>query len=507
MNSPKINKIRRYVIAGGGTAGWMAAAMLSKIMGREIELTLVESEELGTVGVGEATIPPLLRFNQLIGLNEAEFMRETGATFKLGISFENWKNIGDDYFHSFGFTGKDHWTSGFHHFWMSGKARNIAAQFDEYCLEIMAARSNRFAQLPSNGLNYAYHLDAGRFASLLRRVAQAHGARRVEGKIEHVQLDGETGNIASLHLEDGSEIEGDFFIDCTGFRSLLMGQALHVGYDDWSHYLPCDSAIAVQTESAGPMVPYTRAIAHDAGWRWRIPLQHRTGNGLVFCQRHLEQDRAMDRLMSSIEGRPTTEPRLIRFQTGARRKQWEKNCVVLGLAGGFMEPLESTSIHLIQKSIMRFVRLMPQNQILAADIKEFNDQTFTDMESIRDFLILHYVVTQRRDSEFWRYCANMDIPESLQQKIDLFQESGRVFRKNDELFAENSWIQVMLGQGAMPRSYHPIADKMTDDELSYFLNQINKDVARISAQLPLHEDFVRQYCGSGDTRPAGAGEV
>ena len=495
------------MIAGGGTAGWMAAAMLSKIMGREIELTLVESEELGTVGVGEATIPPLLRFNQLIGLNEAEFMRETGATFKLGISFENWKNIGDDYFHSFGFTGKDHWTSGFHHFWMSGKARNIAAQFDEYCLEIMAARSNRFAQLPSNGLNYAYHLDAGRFASLLRRVAQAHGARRVEGKIEHVQLDGETGNIASLHLEDGSEIEGDFFIDCTGFRSLLMGQALHVGYDDWSHYLPCDSAIAVQTESAGPMVPYTRAIAHDAGWRWRIPLQHRTGNGLVFCQRHLEQDRAMDRLMSSIEGRPTTEPRLIRFQTGARRKQWEKNCVVLGLAGGFMEPLESTSIHLIQKSIMRFVRLMPQNQILAADIKEFNDQTFTDMESIRDFLILHYVVTQRRDSEFWRYCANMDIPESLQQKIDLFQESGRVFRKNDELFAENSWIQVMLGQGAMPRSYHPIADKMTDDELSYFLNQIKKDVARISAQLPLHEDFVRQYCGSGDTRPAGAGEV
>ena len=500
MNEKMTKKIRRYVIAGGGTAGWMAAAMLAKTMGDEIELTLVESDQLGTVGVGEATIPPLLRYTRLIGLNEAEFMRETSATFKLGISFENWKDVGEDYFHSFGHTGKDHWTSGFHHFWLCGKDRGLANHFDEYCLEVMAAHQNKFAQLPSNGLNYAYHLDAGRFASLLRRIAEENGASRVEGKIGNVALDSETGNIAALHLEDGTVIEGDFFFDCTGFRSMLMGQALHVGYDDWSHYLPCDSAIAVQTESVGSMVPYTRAIAHDAGWRWRIPLQHRTGNGLVYCRRYLDQDRALDRLLSSVEGKTTTDPKFIRFQTGVRRKQWEKNCVVLGLAGGFMEPLESTSIHLIQKSIMRFMRLMPQNSLLDADISEFNDQTFDDMESIRDFLVLHYVVTERRDSPFWRYCANMDIPESLRQKISLFEESGRVFRKNDELFAENSWIQVMLGQGMTPKSYHPIADKMSDQELTYFLDQIRKDVAKIAAQLPPHETFVRQYCGTEDVR-------
>lgn len=499
MNRTTPKKIRRYVIAGGGTAGWMAAAMLSKMMGNEIELVLVESEEVGTIGVGEATIPPLVRFNHLIGLDEAEFMRETGATFKLGIRFENWKDVGESYIHSFGHAGKDHWTAGFHHFWLAGRARGLASGFEDYCLEVLAANQNRFAQLPKNGLNYAFHLDAGRFAAMLRRLSEANGARRIEGKIARVSLDGESGNIASLHLEDGQEIEGDFFFDCTGFRSLLMGKGLHVGYDDWSHYLPCDSAIAIQTRSEGPMVPYTRAIAHDAGWRWRIPLQHRTGNGLVYCERHLSQERALERLMGSIEGPPTTEPRFIRFQTGARRKQWEKNCIVLGLAGGFMEPLESTSIHLIQKSIMRFMRLMPQSELQPADIREFNDQTFDDMLSIRDFLILHYVVTERRDSPFWRYCAQMEIPDSLHQKIDLFRESGRVFRKNDELFAENSWVQVMLGQGILPKAFHPIADKMSDDELTYFLGQIGKDVANTASRLPAHEDFVRQYCGSQDT--------
>lgn len=495
-------KIRRYVIAGGGTAGWMAAAMLAKTMGDEIELTLVESESVGTVGVGEATIPPLLRFNQLIGINEADFMRETRATFKLGISFEGWKDIGQDYFHSFGHTGKDHWTCGFHHFWRCGMDRGLASHFDEYCLEVVAGLNNKFAQLPNNGLNYAYHLDAGRFAKMLRRIAEENGAKRIEGKIQNVNLHSENGHIASLQLDSGAVVEGDFFVDCTGFRSLLMGKALHVGYDDWSHYLPCDSAIAIQTESAGPMVPYTRSIAHDAGWRWRIPLQHRTGNGLVYCERHLSKDQALDRLLTSVEGKTTTDPNFIRFQTGARRKQWEKNCVVLGLAGGFMEPLESTSIHLIQKSVMRFMRLLPQDGLLEADIKEFNDQTFDDMLSIRDFLILHYKVTERNDSEFWRFCANMDIPDTLQQKIELFEESGRVFRKNEELFAENSWIQVMLGQGITPKTHHPIADKMSDEELTYFLGQIQRDVAKIASQLPAHVDYVKQYCGAEEIQTA-----
>ena len=489
------HQIRKYVIAGGGTAGWMAAAMLAKTMGREISVTLIESEAVGTVGVGEATIPPILRFNRILGVNEAEFMRRTRATFKLGIRFENWRDIGADYFHSFGHTGKDHWTSGFQHFWLCGQKRGMASRYDDYCLEVRAAYENRFAQLPDNGLNYAYHLDASRYAGFLRSIAEENGAVRREGKIRDVILDPETGYIQSLHLESGEVLEADFFFDCTGFRSLLMGRALHVGYDDWSHYLPCDSAIAVQTRSVGPPPPYTRSIAHEAGWQWKIPLQHRTGNGLVYCERHLDKDTALQRLMENIEGEVLTDPLFIRFQTGARRKQWEKNCIALGLASGFMEPLESTSIHLIQKSIMRFLRLMPQASIHPADVREFNDQTHEDMISIRDFLILHYHVTDRRDSEFWRYCASMEVPGSLQRKIDLFRESGRVFRKNEELFAENSWIQVMMGQGLIPNSYHPIADKMSDEELSYFLDQIKTDVARMASRLPPHEEFVRQYCG------------
>lgn len=493
-----VKPIKRYVIAGGGTAGWMAAAMLSKTMGDAIELTLIESDQIGTVGVGEATIPPLSRFNQLLGINEADFMRETRATFKLGISFENWKNVDEDYFHSFGSTGKDHWTCGFQHFWLSGKERGISSAYDDYCLEVVAAYKNNFAQLPDNGLNYAYHLDSSLYAKFLRKIAEENGTVRKEGKISDVNLDNESGHIRSLMLESGEEIEADFFFDCTGFRSVLMGQALHVGYDDWSHYLPCDGAVAVQTKSVGAPIPYTRAIAHDAGWQWRIPLQHRTGNGLVYCARHLEKDAALDRLLSNIEGETLTDPLFIRFQTGARRKQWEKNCIVLGLAGGFMEPLESTSIHLIQRSVLRFLQLMPTDGIHSADVKEFNEQTFEDMDKIRDFLILHYCVTERRDSDFWRYCANMDVPDSVKQKIDLFSKTGRVFRKNEELFAENSWIQVMMGQGLMPQSHHPLADKMSDEELTYFLGQIKKSISFTADKLPPHEDFVRQYCGAVD---------
>ena len=493
-------KIRKYVIAGGGTAGWMAAAMLSKTMGKEISITLVESDALGTIGVGEATIPPILRFNQLLGINEAEFMRETMATFKLGIQFENWKTGDDAYLHAFGNLGKSHWSCGFHNFWLAGKQRGMGGDFGEYCLETQASRLSRFAQLPDNGLHYAYHLDATRYAAYLRRLAEENGVVRQEGKISDVVLDAQTGNIASLKLETGDNVEGDFFLDCTGFRALLMGRALHVGYDDWAHHLPCDSAIAVQTKSVGPPVPYTRAIAHDAGWQWRIPLQHRTGNGLVYCERHLDKDMAVERLLSNIEGETLTDPLFIRFQTGSRRKQWHKNCVALGLASGFMEPLESTSIHLIQKSVMRLIRLLPSSHLIDADIREFNDQTLEDMLAIRDFLILHYKLTERRDSDFWRYCADMEIPDTLQQKIDLFRESGRVFRKNDELFAENSWIQVMLGQGLIPKTYHPLADKMTDEELTYFLDQIKADFARHAARLPRHEDFVRQYCGQAEAR-------
>ena len=495
-------KPRRIVVAGGGTAGWMAAAAIAHTMGDAIDLTLVESDAIGTVGVGEATIPPLVLFNRLIGISEADFMRETQATFKLGIEFENWKRDGEKYFHSFGNTGRDHWSAGFQHFWAEGRERGHTVSYDEYCLELVAAYAQKFAHLPENGLNYAYHLNATAYAAYLRRIAEQAGAKRVEGKIGQVDIDGEMGNIAAIGLEDGTRLEGDLFVDCTGFRALLIEGALHVGYDDWSHYLPCDSAIAVQTELAAPPVPYTRAIAHDAGWQWRIPLQHRGGNGIVYCSRYLSQDAAHDRLMSTLEGKPISEPRAIPFTTGARRKQWHRNCIAIGLSSGFLEPLESTSIHLIQRAVIRLLRMMPAGDVSERDIAEFNDQQLTDMIQVRDFLILHYKATERRDSPFWRQCATMDIPDSLTQKIELFRETGRVFRKNEELFVENSWIQVMLGQGIMPRAFHPVAKKMTDEELAHFLQTLREKVARTVANLPDHHAYVAQYCGAKTAQAA-----
>ena len=489
---------KRIVVAGGGTAGWMSAAAIAKTMGDAVELTLVESDAIGTVGVGESTIPPLIAFNEIMGIPEAEFMREANATFKLGINFENWRVDGENYFHSFGSTGRDHWSAGFWHFWLEGKQRGIDSNYDDYCLELQAAFEKKFAHLPDRSLNYAFQLDATRYAGYLRMLAEKAGATRIEGKIAKVELDGESGNIAALLLESGKRVEGDLFIDCTGFRALLIEGALHVGYDDWTHHLPCDRAIAVQTKSVQPPIPYTRAIAHDAGWQWRIPLQHRQGNGIVYCSRYLSDDAARERLLSTVEGEVMTEPRAIPFVTGARRKQWHRNCVAVGLSSGFLEPLESTSIHLIQRAIIRLLRMMPAGEVNASDLAEFNDQQLTDMIQIRDFLILHYKVTDRRDSPFWRQCAAMEIPDSLRQKIDLFRQSGRVFRKNEELFAENSWVQVMMGQGILPETHHPVARKMSDEELTRFLATIRDNTAKTVAGLPRHHEYVARYCGTSE---------
>lgn len=492
---------RRIVIAGGGTAGWMAAAALARTLGDAIELTLVESDAIGTIGVGESTIPPLVNYNRLLGIGEAEFMSATQATFKLGIAFENWRDQGEKYFHSFGVTGLDHWSAGFQHFWLHGLTKGHTASYDEYCLELKAAYAGKFAHLPENRMNYAYQLDSSLYAAYLRKLAEADGARRLEGRIAEVQLHPSSGHIAALLLDSGQRIEGDIFLDCTGFRALLIEGALHVGYDDWSHQLPCDSAIAVQTSSVRPPVPYTRAIAHDAGWQWRIPLQHRQGNGIVYCSRYLDRDTALDRLLSSVEGQRLTEPNFIRFTTGARRKQWHRNCIAIGLSGGFMEPLESTSIHLIQRAILRLIRMLPMGDVSERDVMEFNEQQMTDMVQIRDFLILHYKATERRDSPFWRQCADMEIPESLTQKIELFRETGRVFRKNEELFAENSWVQVMMGQGIMPKAYHPVATKLSDAELDHLLKGLKDSVAKTVASLPEHHAYVAQYCGAKDEAP------
>ena len=486
------------IIAGGGTAGWMTAAAMGKTLSKVAEVTLVESDAIGTVGVGEATIPSLLTFNRLLGIDEAAFMKSVNGTFKLGIAFENWRELEHRYIHSFGVTGKDHWTAGFQHFWLRGQEMGIAREFGDYCLELVAAEQGKFAHLPKFGLNYAYHIDSSAYASFLREMAESHGVSRREGRIDHVARS-QAGDIESIILDDGTRLDGDLFIDCTGFRALLTGDTLGTGYDDWTHWLPCDRAIAVQTTSAGELLPYTRSIAHGAGWRWKIPLQHRTGNGIVFCSRHMGEDEACALLLDSVDGEVLTEPRTIPFRTGTRRGHWKRNCVAIGLSSGFIEPLESTSIHLIQKAVMRLLYLFPKDAgkgtgINAAERDEFNTQMMDEIEHIRDFIILHYHLTDRQDTAFWRYCRAMEVPDSLRHRMALFEQTGRVFRAADELFAENSWTQVMLGQGLSPRTWHPIADMMDRDEITRFLDHIEKNVQGTVAGMPGHAAYIDGYC-------------
>jgi tryptophan halogenase len=488
--------VRRVVIAGGGTAGWMVAACLAKTLGRLLDIQLIESAEIGTVGVGEATIPTLQLFHRLLELDEREMMAETSATFKLGIQFDHWPAPGQHYIHAFGLTGKDHWTAGFQHFWLKGRARGLARDYGDYCLEHRAAQAGRFAHLPRNGMNYAYHFDAGRYAALLRRYSEALGVRRIEGKIEAVNLDRASGHIQSLRLGGGAAIEGDLFIDCTGFRALLIGQALKVPFEDWSHWLPCDSALAVQTESVGDAAAFTRSTAHDGGWQWRIPLQTRVGNGMVYSSRHMSDERARELLLGQVQGEALTKPLQLRFRPGQRREVWRANCVAIGLACGFLEPLESTSIHLIQRGVIRLLQMFPSDGISAVDVAEYNRQSWAEIEPIRDFIVLHYRLNERTDSEFWNACRAMSIPTSLQHRIDLFHETGRVFRAPDDLFAENSWVQVMLGQGVVPKRHHPIADLMDDADLKGFLEAIRGHVDRALAQLPSHQAYVEQYCAT-----------
>lgn len=492
--SQTVGRVRRVIIAGGGTAGWMVAAGLSKTLGKVLDIRLVESDEIGTVGVGEATIPTLVLFHRLLGIDEQAFMAATQATFKLGIGFENWRDRGENYVHSFGLTGKDHWTAGFQHFWLKGRDRKLASDYGDYCLELRASLEGRFSHLPRNGMNYAFHIDAGLYAKFLRKFAEGFGVKRIEGKIVDVKLDETSGNISSIKLDSGDLLEGDLFIDCTGFRGLLIGNALHVGYEDWSHHLFCDSAVALQTESVGPAIPYTRSIAREAGWQWRIPLQHRVGNGMVYCSRYLADDAAKQGLLANVEGKVLTEPRIIKFRPGQRRQTWKRNCIAIGLSSGFIEPLESTSIHLIQRAIMRLLQMFPRDGIRQSDVDEYNGQTNTEIEHIRDFIVLHYHVTRRQDTPFWRACRAMDIPDSLRHRIELFRETGRVFRVPSELFAENSWIQVMLGQGIEPQQHHPVADLMEDEELGRFLDGIKSSVEKTVAQLPAHQTYVEQYC-------------
>ncbi len=492
--------IRRVVIAGGGTAGWMVAAALSKTLGRLLDIRLVESDEIGTVGVGEATIPSLQTFHALLGLDEREFMAATQATFKLGIRFEHWRAPGTAYFHGFGTTGQDHWTAGFQHFWLAGRARGLlageAADYGAYALEAQAAALGRFGHGPDDSPRYAYHLDATRYARLLRRVSEARGVQRLEGRIAEVLADTATGTIRALRLASGALVEGDLFVDCTGFRGLLIGETLKVGYEDWSHWLFNDSAVALQTASVGEPMPYTRAIAHGFGWQWRIPLQHRVGNGLVYASRHVDDTTALAALRGGLQGEELTTPRVLRFRPGQRVEAWRGNCVAVGLAGGFLEPLESTSIYLIQRAVIRLLQMFPRQAVAAADVAEFNRQMRADFEHVRDFIVLHFHVTGRTDTPYWQACREMSVPPTLRHRLELFRETARVFRVDGELFAENSWVQVMLGQGLVPAQHHPVADLMDDAELAGFLQQQRVAAGRAAQALPRHAATLQHWCAA-----------
>ena len=491
MNSGSVTKV---VIAGGGTAGWLAAAAMSSQLGKLLDITLIESDEIGTIGVGEATIPPIRVFHKLLQIDEQEFMRATAATFKLGISFENWARKGDQYIHSFGRNGKSTWMCEFHNFWLRSLELGIQSELGDYCFELQAARAEKFAISQQAEINYAYHFDAGQYAKFLRRFAEGFGIRRVEGKIREVRQHGESGYVESLVLQSGQVVEGDLFIDCTGFRGLLIEQTLKTGYEDWSGWLPCDSAAAVQTELVAPAPPYTRSIAHDSGWRWCIPLQHRVGNGLVFSGQHLGDEAAKEELLRAIDGKPITAPRVLKFQTGRRKQVWNKNVVALGLASGFIEPLESTSIHLMMIGVTRLLQLFPFVGVNQALVDQYNEVARSEMEKTRDFIVLHYHATERDDTPFWRHCRDMPIPDSLAHRIELFRESAYAFQGADELFRVDSWSQVMLGQRITPRSYHPATRLLSQQDLTKFLADYRSAITQTVARMPVHQEFVNQYC-------------
>jgi tryptophan 7-halogenase len=496
------NQVRKVVIVGGGTAGWMTAMALSRFAGGKYDIELVESEQIGTVGVGEATIPLIMDFNRTMQIDEAEFMRATQATYKLGIEFVDWTRLGHSYIHPFGRFGVQmngiHFYSYLHRHWLQGGTRDSA----EFCISTMAARAGRFAHpLPPDRSPlpphvYAYHFDAALYAAYLRKIAEREGVRRTEGKIVDVKLREPDGFIESLTLDDGRVVPGDFFIDCSGFRGVLIEQALHAGYEDWSEYLPCNRAMAVPCERQVTTTPYTRSTAREAGWQWRIPLQHRIGNGYVYCSEFLSDDEAASKLLSRLDGKALGTPRPLKFVTGRRKEGWKKNCVSIGLSSGFLEPLESTSIHVIQTAIAKMMFLFPGNGFDQATIDKYNAMVRSESEQIRDFLVLHYTATERDDVPFWRHCRNIPKPDSLKQKIGMYESNGHIMTLPGELFQDSSWFAVFDGQGHKARACHPFANIISDDELEQRLSLISSDVQKIVASFPTHDDFIRRYCAA-----------
>ncbi|WP_291845103.1 tryptophan halogenase family protein [Maricaulis sp.] len=497
----KTSRIKSALIVGGGTSGWMAAAALSRFLGTTLDIKLVESEQIGTVGVGEATIPQIKHLNSALGIDERDFVARTNGSFKLGIEFINWRRQGEAYLHNFGSIGLNLQQVPFHHYWLRARAEGSSESLWDYCLNTAAARQMRFSPLekvgnsPLSGVAYAYHFDATLYGQFLRAYAEQRGVTRIEGLIESTDMDPENGNVTAVRLKDGRTLAADLFIDCSGFRGLLIEQALGTGYEDWTRWLPCDRAIPVPSSNAtAPIRPYTQSIAHSAGWQWRIPLQHRTGNGHVFSSAHVSEADATDTLMANLEGEALAEPRVIRFVTGRRKQFWNRNVVALGLSAGFLEPLESTSIHLVQSGISRLIALFPDGDFAAADQDEYNRQMALEYERVRDFIILHYHLNERTDSDFWQDCAAMSVPDTLAAKLDLFRANGRLYHREEDLFTDSSWLQVMLGQGVMPRGYHPMADVLPADQLHDFLANIGKIVGQAAATMPTHSEFLARHC-------------
>ena len=504
---PDGDRVRRVVIVGGGTAGWMAAAALGRFLrDGHIRIELVESEAIGTVGVGEATIPPIRSFLQMLRIDEHDFLRHTQGTYKLGIEFVNWLRPGHRYMHPFGLYGADIEGVPFHQFFLKARRLGLADDIEPFSLTTVAGRQGRFGDMagggfPHNHWAWAYQFDASLVAAYLRNYAERVGVRRREGRVVGAALDAD-GLIEAVTLEDGRRIEGDLFIDCSGFRGLLIGQELDVPYRDWGRWLPCDRAVAVASRRATAPEPYTRSTARAAGWQWHIPLQHRTGNGYVYAHQAISDDEAAATLLANLGGEALAEPRFLSFTTGRREVFWKGNCVALGLAAGFLEPLESTAIHLIQSGVARLLALFPGRRPNPVEIAEYNRQLGATFEQVRDFLVLHYSATERGDSELWRYCRDMELPGTLRNKLDLFRGRGRLFRHEDDLFSVTSWAAVLLGQGVCPAGYDALVDSMPEPELEKLMRQMREAIESTARDLPPQADYLRRHCAAPDA-PAG----
>jgi tryptophan halogenase len=486
--------IKKVVIAGGGTSGWCTAVALSRQFGTLLDITLIESAEIGTVGVGEATFPTICSFHKIHGIDEQEFLSATKGSIKLAISFENWARKGDRYIHPFGSFGNASWIGDFYHYWLAAKARGYDGELDDICFELQAAKSHKFAITENPKLNYAYHFDAALYAKFLRKLSEEKGVHRIEGKIVQVKQHLDNGFIESVVLESGVAIEGDLFIDCTGFRGLLIEETLNAGYETWGQWLRNDSAVALQTEFSGDIPPYTRAIAHDSGWQWKIPLQHRQGTGHVYSSAYISDEDARNTLLQNLDGDIRAELRLLKFNTGRRKQAWVKNCVAIGLAGGFVEPLESTSIHLIQIGVHRLLKLFPFEGCNEYLIRRYNELSRIEYENIRDFIILHYKATERDDTPYWRDCRDMAIPDSLAERLELFRATGYVHHNSDEVFGVTSWLKVMTGQRIVPQGYHHFPHVISDEKIFSGLISMKEKIANAVKKMPSHTDFLEAYC-------------